>query len=91
MKTYLVVLKVGHSFAKDGLILWDAVLEWMTNYECHCYADERAMKNDPYWKVQHGEGGLYDASSLPFKISQGQGVPYSVSSKLGVIVIELTN
>lgn len=24
-----------------------------------------------YWKVQHGEGGLYDASSLPFKISQG--------------------
>ncbi|XP_022985897.1 linoleate 13S-lipoxygenase 2-1, chloroplastic-like [Cucurbita maxima] len=43
-----------YPFANDGLMLWDAVLEWMTEYVHHYYPDEKAIKNDKelkaWWK-----------------------------------------
>ena len=43
-----------YPFANDGLMLWDALLEWMTEYVHHYYPDEKAIKNDKelkaWWK-----------------------------------------
>ncbi|KAA0041368.1 hypothetical protein IC582_009820 [Cucumis melo] len=35
-----------YPFANDGLILWEALVEWMTEYVNHYYPDDKAIKND---------------------------------------------
>ncbi|XP_038900328.1 linoleate 13S-lipoxygenase 2-1, chloroplastic-like [Benincasa hispida] len=43
-----------YPFANDGLILWEALVEWMTEYVNHYYPNEKAIKNDKelkaWWK-----------------------------------------
>ncbi|XP_050941001.1 linoleate 13S-lipoxygenase 2-1, chloroplastic-like [Cucumis melo] len=43
-----------YPFANDGLILWDALVEWISAYVNHYYPDEKAIKNDKelkaWWK-----------------------------------------
>ncbi|KAE8649492.1 linoleate 13S-lipoxygenase 2-1, chloroplastic [Cucumis sativus] len=43
-----------YPFANDGLILWEVLVEWISEYVNHYYPDEKAIKNDKelkaWWK-----------------------------------------